>query len=347
MSNPKYNPQKDHTREKLRIFSAYLDRCLSIMLGGFPAMRIYDMFAGQGKYEGSSGSAVYAAQIVREHRDKTGKDVRLHLNESDPVKFDMLCKHVNVEESGNWLQCTKKDANEAVNECLSSSSRVPQLFYLDPFGYSQIRKATMDQICGARKTECLLFVPVSHIARFARKAYNDESVAALFNFLKDYDINPNNENATKAKDWLRIIKNAFVRAYPGRYVGLAELASGPNYYGLYFVCNHLKGLEKFLEIVQWVKEQRGLQLNLFSAEEPEILSYLSEWRTNNEIYEWMLQQGRDGKQARALLLELNNKGKITVSTCDGTKWKKGSFYLSYKYYEASPKIKVKSDHVGN
>lgn len=345
MSNPKYDPQKDHTREKLRIFAAYLDRCLSIMRHHFSTIGVYDMFAGQGKYGDDEGSAMLAANIIGEHR-KAGCDIRLYLNDSDPETCRKLQANIRRENNRDWVFCTQKDANEAIASYIDFPLS-SQLFYLDPFGYSQIRKNIMDAICFAPKTECLLFVPVSHIARFARADKKDERFAPLIRFLREYGIDAKDHKNAKLKEWRRIIKDAFVHAYPDRFVGMAELTpAGPNYYGLYFIGNHILGLEKFLEVVHWIKKEKGIQLNMFSADESEIRDYLSEERTNSQLCEWMFRHGHAPKPGREILKRMEERGEILVRPISG-KRRKGTFYLSAKHNNLTPKIMIQSAHVGN
>ena len=105
-----------------------------------------------------------------------------------------------------------------------------------------------------------------------------------------------------------------------------------------------------MEVVDSVDEQRQSQLPLFNSIEgnDETRQFLSKERSNNEVYEWMLKQGRASKSARKTLMDMEENGKINVRPTDATQQRrKGSFYLNYKSYRESPKIMIQSTHVGN
>ena len=360
MPKPKYTPEKGHTQKKLRIFSAYLDRYLTILLPQKYVGRVdvYDMFAGQGMYQGDAGSAMLALETIKKHRARQGKNVRLHLNENNPEHFQKLCEHIGAgtSDSSNWASCSQQDANDAIAEKLGN---VPQnshkLFYLDPFGYSQIKKPTLDAIVRKPGAECLLFVPVSNIVRFIRKgAEAKEQLPTIAKFIEEYGINIRQHSNAEWQDWGGIIRTAFIKTYGqafrSPYIGIATLKTArANYYALYFFSKHPKGMEQFTEIVNRVKEDEEPQLNLFVPDNREVLQYLSDsekGRTNNDIYDWLLRQSWAIKNARACLYEMEKSGKITVQAKTG-KRKSGDFYLSYKRSRESPKIVVKLNRDGN
>ena len=358
MSKPKYTPEKGHTQKKLRIFSAYLDRYLTILLPQPYVERVdvYDMFAGQGMYQGDAGSAMLALETIKKHRARQGKNVRLHLNENNPEHFQKLCEHIGAgtSDSSNWASCSQQDANDAIAEELRN---VPQnsLFYLDPFGYSQIKKPTLDAIVQKPGAECLLFVPVSNIVRFIRKgAEAKDQLRSIAKFIEEYGINIRQHSKAEWRDWGGIIRAAFIKTYSQNprppYIGIATLeTTGANYYALYFFGKHPKGMEQFTEVVNRVKEDEEPQLDLFVPENKEVRQYLSDsekGRTNNDLYDWMLRQGWATKTARACLHEMEKNGEITVHAKTG-KRKSGDFYLSYKRFRESPKIVVKSNRDGN
>ena len=352
MSNPKYNPQKDHTREKLQIFAAYLRRYLTILhYAKYRAVRVYDMFAGRGQYGDDTGSALRAAEIVKEHRESSGIDARLHLNENAPDAFRVLCEHAAVISSDKWLTCTQKDANKAIAECLADRRGIPKLFYLDPFGYSQINKSTLDAVCCEDGAECLLFMPVTRIAQFiSKRKDNDEQVRPIAQFLNDYGINVSEHRSAKWRDWGGIIKDALVNKYSQKFVGLAVLqAERSTYHALYFV-GHIYGLDKFLESVNRIQKDEHPQLELFVSNDADVEKFLSTPQTNHDIYAWGLRQGWTPSYTRNIFKDLEKRGRILVcSLNEGMRRRKGNFYLKHEHYKMSPKIKVKvkSDHVVN
>ena len=353
MPKPRHNPEERHTQEKLRVFSGYLDRYLTILLA-LPYVKrvdIFDMLAGQGMYGSAAGSAMRAFETVKKHRQKQpGKDVHLHLNEGVYEKFRTLREHIQPDspENRGWVKCSQQDVNAIVAERLSEvPSNAYKLFYLDPFGYTQIKKRTLDCIVSAPRAECLLFVPVTRFAQFFRKGVaENEQLKPIKKFCEEYNIDPLLHQNVKWRDWGRVIRNAFVRTYgqgpSDPYVGIAYLGTeGANYYALYFFGQHAKGMEKFMEVVNQFENP---QPDLFPPENKEALAYLSEKRTNCDIYEWALQEGWAPKNCRAFLFDLEKRGKITVHSTG--KRRPGDFYLSYEH-SRQPKIVVELNRDGN
>ena len=345
---PDFDPNNEHSQRKLVIFSKYLQRYLNVLGGKCPSIRVYDMFAGRGKYNGSPGSAVQAVDIIKEYRKHSECDVQLYLNEKDAANYSSLCRNINLQAHEKWLTCTQEDANDMVAEYLSGHDKSYRLFFLDPFGYTQISKKTVDDICNRHRSECLWFIPASSMARFVPIAHE---VEGLERFMEEYGITfeaGQEENITWK--WLTILKDAFDRNYPDHYVSVAKLKVAHGIYALYFITRHIRGLDKFVETVNWVAEQNQSQFELFNYPEDDdaILQFLSEEQSNNEVYKWMLKQGRAPKSARKTLMDMEEKGKINVRPTDATQQRrKGSFYLNYQHYQESPKIMIQSTHVGN
>ena len=343
-----FDPKNQHSQKKLIIFSKYLQRYLNVLGGKCPSIRVYDMFAGRGKYNGSPGSAVQAVDIIKEYRQRSECDVQLYLNEKDAENYSSLCQNIDLQAHKQWLTCTQGDANDMVAKYSSSHRNSYQLFFLDPFGYTQISKETVDRICSHSHSECLWFIPVSDMGRFLSIA---NQVDGLARFMKEYGITyeaHQGKNITLKS--VTILKDAFASKYPDHCVAVAKLKATHGVYALYFMTKHIRGLDKFVEIVNWVAEQSQGQFELFNDTEDDkaILQFLSEEQSNNEVYKWMLKQGRAPKSARKTLMVMEENGKINVRPTDATQQRrKGSFYLNYQHYQQSPKIMIQSAHVGN
>ena len=345
---PKFDPKNQHSQKKLVIFSKYLQRYLDVVGKRSRSIRVYDMFAGKGQYNENPGSAVQAVDIIKKYRAYSNCDVRLYLNEKDPENYNSLCQNIKLQDHQEWLTCTQENANDMIAKYLSDPYKSRQLFFLDPFGYTQISKETVDNICAQPQSECLWFIPVSNIGRFASIA---SRVDGLDRFMEEYGIAP---EVYKGKNitwkWVTILKKAFVNSYPDHYVSVAKLKAPHGIYALYFMTRHIRGLDKFVEVVDSVAEQSQSQLKLFTSTEDndETRQFLSVERSNKEVYEWMLKQGRVPKSARKILREMEKRGEINVRPTDATQQRrKGSFYLNYQHYQESPKIMIQSAHVGN
>lgn len=333
MTNQDYNPISPQSQTKLAVYSRYLRLYLEILLrSSVPQIHVYDMLAGKGMYGKMPGSAKIAHDIISDFRKKfPHKEVRLYLNEYNMGNYRDLRKNIH-NENISWVSFEQKDAHEAVIGHLNDSPKAYKLFYLDPFGYTQIKRVTIDNIMSQKHTECILFVPVSRIVQFMRKrSETEKQLKPIAEFLQEYGIDISRHTKAVWRDWGDIIKNAFAKIYSDKFVGYASLETdNANYYALYFIGSHYYGLHKFLESVNKIKKE--LQLELISAEDKEIENYLScKERTNNELYLWGLRHGWLPKKTIQTLADMERKGKISVELCaKSQKRTKGAFYLDMK-----------------
>ncbi len=349
---PDYDPTNIQSKKKLDVYIGYLRIYLNILLRAFPKeIHIYDMLAGRGKYgeSKSPGSAIQARDVIEKLLSElSNKKVYLHLNEYDIEIYNELCINIG-DPKPDWVDCTNEDVNHAIQLCLDKDSdNNHEIFYLDPFGYTQIEKASIDKIMGRRHAECLLFVPVSNIARFYKRGQPvKEQIEGVARFLEEYEIDTQEIDAQKIEwdDWRRFIKDKLAEIYSKQYVGMATLQTdSANNYALYFIGNHIYGLDKFVEVVSKIEKDEDVQLTLFSEAdekfESDLCEYLSESRTNIDLYIWGLEQGWSPSRTNKVLARLDKVGNLDVSSTINRK--RGIFYLSYKYHRMiSPVLSVK------
>ena len=117
---------------------------------------------------------------------------------------------------------------------------------------------------------------------------------------------------------------------------------GGTHYGLFFITSNIYGLEKILEVKWKLDSQQGEgfsnqpQQDLFLETEKlellknSLLSFLTEERYNNEIYEFILLKSFLPKHANRILRELQNDFKIEIIPKET---RKGSFYINNKRHE--------------
>ena len=82
-----------HSQEKLLVYKSYLNNYLSLLTNTkwFNRIFIWEPFAGKGRDEQEiEGSALIAAKIIKNFRKKSGKEIRLFLNELDREHFNSL-----------------------------------------------------------------------------------------------------------------------------------------------------------------------------------------------------------------------------------------------------------------
>ncbi len=349
---PDYDPANPQSKKKLDVYSSYLSAYLNIILNTPIAkeIHIYDMLAGKGKYEKSesTGSAIRALEVIKRLSPNLhNKEIYLHLNEYKSKSYNALLR--NIAPKPDWVDCTNEDVNDAIQLCLANDFLGKyKVFYLDPYGYTQIKRASIDTIMARQNVECLLFVPVSRIVQFVKRGKPmEEQEKGIAKFLEEYKIDIKETYIQKIKwnNWGMFIKDKLAEIYSKQYIGMATLQAGKaNNYALYFIGNHIYGLHKFVEIVSKIEKGEDVQSPLISEEGEKLCKYLSEKRTNIELYDWGLRHGWLPSRIRKVLIELEKKERLIVYTPD--KRKLGDFYLGYGNYK-KPKpilhVKIKSE----
>ncbi|MDR3162857.1 MAG: hypothetical protein LBT81_03235 [Helicobacteraceae bacterium] len=63
------------------------------------------------------------------------------------------------------------------NDVSKSTSNIRNLIFIDPYGYKNIKKEITDDLTDNKKTEIILFLPISHIYRFSKAAIAYENSA--------------------------------------------------------------------------------------------------------------------------------------------------------------------------
>ena len=136
---------KRHSKEKLNVYKSYLGSYLSVMTHTkFNPIFIIEPFAGCGKdIEGNIGSAIIAQKIAR---SKTFKpNIYLLFNDINKAHCENLKKHLDIKDP--YLKITNEDANKTINTALNyATAKSHQLFFLDPFGYTQINASTYNRL---------------------------------------------------------------------------------------------------------------------------------------------------------------------------------------------------------
>ena len=128
-----------------------------------------------------------------------------------------------------------------------------------------------------------------------------------------------------------------------------------NTYALFFITKHIKGLEKAIEVKWQIDEECGngyerKEPNLFEEEfkaknnlecitvlEKKLINFLNSFKSNKDIYEYILKNGYLPKHGNEILKKLENENKL--SFIDEQNRKKKRFYLNNN--EIKYKVKIK------
>lgn len=363
----------EHSKAKLEFYQNYLWRYLTVLLNDqyTTKINIYDVFCGVGIYEdGGKGSPIRAIETIKNLYNKHPmKSITLTVNDIDTEKVQKVESYINdnfknVCEFVAYNQNATEMIETVITNIEKSKKDEKNLVFIDPYGYKEIYKQNILDIMEAGKSEIILFLPISNMYRFSKDAINNEenkSYMHLRRFIEEFfDMNhPIYEGKFEHQlEYIEFIKTAlcfndvfFSASYPIQ-------RDTKNYYALFFTTSHIYGFEKILE-TKWSLDQlsgegfektklptlfdevnRGEKISNSQAKLRDcIISFLSkDYKSNNEIYEYILKCGFLPKHTNEVLEEIREK---LILDRDLTLRKK-SFFLGYKYYKNNDiKYKVK------
>ncbi|ADU63787.1 MAG: three-Cys-motif partner protein TcmP [Pseudodesulfovibrio sp.] len=335
MGNPKKLEMDQHTRQKVAIFDAYLKRYLKIVSkGGYSRVSIYDPCAGKGIYGDCVGSALTACNNIRAHLPYAPSvGFHLYLNEPDDDNRKELSKVCSYE----FVECIDNQKAESfIEKYCSAGHSGHKLWFIDPYGYTQVGRSSVSKIMEQASSEVLLFIPLTFIYRFLNgNLDHDAKLKPVAKFLNDYSIAQKEARLCSTPiAFADLISRKMQELY--NYSWHATMVEGPLHYSLVFISRHHYGLEKFLEARDKIlKDQCSSQLSLIPmGEEKELLAILPDRGVDNcEMYMLGLKNGFTPSGVRACLEKLESRELIHIKKNDGVKRGKGIFFLGKKYYK--------------
>lgn len=211
-----------------------------------------------------------------------------------------------------------------------------------------------------RKTEIILFLPISHMQRFTDVAVKDEKEMAQYKPLRDFidgffpDPNhPIRQNTVSVKEYIRYVTEA-LRLDSDIYTTSFYLERDKNkstFFALFFISPNIYGFEKILEVKWGLDEEAGRGFNiperigdLFEKEmaleskqnnalrlKKLLEEHLPKGRTNKEIYEFVLRNEFLPKHANEVLRKIQeeNPNFKVIDFNTGKPVRKGAFYIDH------------------
>ncbi|MCD7976930.1 MAG: three-Cys-motif partner protein TcmP [Tannerellaceae bacterium] len=378
LPNPVKTTLQIHSQAKVEFYANYLKRYLRILnlSPHIERINIYDVFCGMGIYEdGGKGSPVIAFDAIKLLRihEPSESEIHLIINDKEREKVEAVKAYIGEKNKG---YCEVTDYNldietmfQIVKQQVSQSSRKTRnLIFIDPYGYKNIKKEMLYDLMANGKTEIILFLPISHMHRFTRKAVQDqetEQYRPLREFVYSYFEEDHiiRTQQVEVMEYINYIKEAL--KYGGNFYTTSYYIKrdASNYFALFFMSSHIYGFQKILE-VKWeldTEAGRGFKLpkphagaGLFDEHFEEesknklaevlkniLLKALESPITNKELYQIILRNEYLPKQAITVLKEIqeSNSGFKVVNLQNGKPPKKGAFYIDWKYYkEEYPKV---------
>jgi three-Cys-motif partner protein len=349
----------EHSKAKVALYSYYLSTFISIMrhVSYIKEIFLFDLFAGEGKYEnGSKGSPLIACDVINEqyHSSAVPKitmwfnDNGVSMIEPEIKKIDRVKRFVSECSlpENVFVSYFNEDYDflwpKALNK-VKDSNIVKGLFFIDPYGYKDINPDDLKEIICAGNTEIILFVPASHMYRFAAKASicDFPGGAPLRELLcKIYDgkvpvFSSVHDFIDKFCDQLNL--------YIGNQYFVEEFRierDHTNVYCLIFITSNELGCEKMLA-AKWKQDPNvgsGYRIEkttpLFNILElsnykDKVQKFIlnCKYRTNHELYRFGLRNGFLPKHTNKVLKSLMESKLITRISLDG-KEARGN-YLCY------------------
>lgn len=330
--------------------------------------------------DGGKGSPVVAYETIRgiydAHKISTATDIVLTINDISKERIDKVKDYI---EANKHSYCRVRPYNMAIEKLLEKIipeiSATPKdtrnLVFIDPYGYKDIKKELLLNLMANGRTEVILFLPISHMQRFTNVAMQDDDAMTQYEPLRTFvysffpdESHPIRQNTVKAKEYIQYITDALKfddKYYTTSYYIERDKA---NIFALFFMSSSIFGFEKILETKWKLDEEHGggfrlpdkdQTLNMFADEfaietknenakklRNILVDALKTPKTNNEIYELVLRNEFLPKHANEVLKEMQdvNANFNVLDYKTGEKARKNSFYLSYKYYNSEPIVKM-------
>ena len=231
-----------------------------------------------------------------------------------------------------------EEANTFIEKQCHTAHEGHKLWFMDPYGYTQIKKLSITKIMEQGNSEVLMFIPLTFIYRFLNGNLQDANLQGVANFLKAYSIDQKEaKQCSSALGFADLISCKLQKEYGHSWH--ATINESGQFYSLVFISKHHYGLEKFLEARDSIlKDPTTSQLSLIPiGKERDLLELLPKASAINncELYLLALNNGFSPSSARGCLESLEKRGAISVTKEAGIKRKKGHFFLGNKYYQNS------------
>ena len=178
----------EHSEAKVNLYGTYLSVYLNI-LSRSPTVEkifIFDLFCGEGIYDGGGkGSPMIALDAIKNHyysNNNTCPNITIWFNDNGKSKLEpgisktdrvqKLCKSLFIPNNV-FLEFKICDYDTILPQALNIikiTQHSKGLFFLDPYGYKDIKLTDIREILHGGNTEVIWFLPISLMYRFAEKA---------------------------------------------------------------------------------------------------------------------------------------------------------------------------------
>jgi three-Cys-motif partner protein len=341
----------EHSKAKLELYSRYLRAYLGVMLNTpkFGRIVVHDIFAGQGfSANAEKGSAIIAAEVIRElgaTRNPRRKPISLNLNDADPKNVQQLKTHLKDHA---FIQFHNVSADTYVDN-LARNHGQHSLFFIDPYGYTQVSHDNLRTLFSQLFSDLLLFVPLYHIYRFLRHGEQSEQMKPIAQFLSNFGVAESSAKGTESpEEFAEVVKAAIAALSRKNWVNKQILKKrGHNSsYCLFFLTDSILGAERFLDAKDGTQsDEDESQMGFEFVEEVEQETRFQPFRAalqrgyvydNVQLYELGIRHDLRPTDVNEVLKIMEELERVKVTNVVGAKPRtRKSFYIGYKYYKNS------------
>lgn len=360
---------KPHSEAKVSFYQKYLVQKLRVLsqVDWVKDIHVYDLFCGRGVYDdGKLGSALRSYQTICQTRQNYPSDKRfvLHLNDRNPRHVESVRAYIESIENKDVSMCevqyTCEDANAFVERIIAGDSKkkrgVQRLFFIDPYGYKQVKRKMLEGLMKMGGSEILLFMPISFMQRFTRHAFSEEATPGsqpLKNMLEEFFPvgHPIMKERVDVQTYIDYLTEAF--SFDGRYYTTSYPIERNvhNQFALFFLSSSTFDFQEILKIKWKLIDQWGVGFHQ-SCEETlfgdhfkqerineymenfrvKLILFLENGRTNDELYNFALKNGFRPQQVKDLLrkLQWENLLEIVDVATGEVIMVRNKFYVDYK-----------------
>jgi len=337
----------EHSEAKVTLYGTYLAIYLNILrrVSTIKKILVFDLMCGEGIYgNGGKGSPIIALETIKRHYFSNGhscSNINIWFNDNGLSEIeDGVYKIDRVKQIASTMFIPPsvlveyhKEDYDFIHERAVQEARNTQyaksLFFIDPYGYKEISPEHIKDTLVGGNTEALLFLPISHMYRFASSAVKSPFPGSmpLAKFLNNL-FKGSPPIFRSVYDFITKIKDKFHEYLSdmGVYVDTFVIErNNSNIYCLFFFTCNLRGFEKIVESKWKVDPIRGHGFvhnqnpSLFNPVDlaeytKKLRAFIEagEYRTNKEIYEFGLQNGFLPKHSHKII-------KDWLITCDDFK----------------------------
>jgi three-Cys-motif partner protein len=331
-------PFDEETRQKLQLFSNYIEQWLPVFLNHTPTfvhtINIFDFFAGVGADSlGASGSPLLILEHLQKFSDlvnKTKVPIRVYLNDMNKAYCERLTR--NVQKAGYNKEkveiiFTNRDFKEAFELSKPKFKNSANLLFLDQFGAQYVDKVLFQYLIQLKTTDVIFFVSSSIFNRFSEHESIQPILELTAEEIKKYPSSKIHKAVTEKYQ-------SFIPENVNYCIAPFSIKKGANIYGLIFGSGHPLGVEKFLDICWKQDEKTGeanfdiygenidagapslfaemntpSKIHVFAADlESKILS--KQLRTDREIFLYAINNGFTNQHIEPVIAKLKSEQRI-------------------------------------